>query len=371
MSHVAEAVLDARWLRTGIGRYIQTLLHDLKQKIPNVRLTCITMPEHVATVAPLCDRVIPLSCGIYTLTEQLLLPMIRRGATVFCSPHYNIPIFRQGRIVVTVHDMTHLLFPGYRRRISSRIYAEPMLRVACKRASHVVTPSDYTRRMLMERFRVDAENISTVPCAVDDIFRPHDKGKAAAMVQREHGIREPYMLYVGTAAPHKNVVGLLEAYHRLRSRNRDIPALVLVMPDGQRSAHIDEHLRFLMARSGIYRLTAVSDSSLVSLYCAACMTILPSFEEGFGLPVLESMACGTPVVCSNTGSLPEVAGKAAMYFSPQSIEDISSTIESLLGSPAAQQDLAAAGLERAATYSPNRAAAGYAAVLASVIAQQA
>jgi glycosyltransferase involved in cell wall biosynthesis len=365
-----EAVLDARWLRTGIGRYILTLLHELKRKIPRVRLTCITLPEHVAAVAPHCDRVVPLACGIYTLSEQLRLPLICREAAVFCSPHYNVPVLRRGSLVVTVHDITHLIYPGYARRMRSLFYAEPMLRIARKRASHIITPSNYTRKMLVERLHADPEKISVVPCAVHNVFQLQDKTEAAATVRRAHGIHRPYMLYVGTAAPHKNLRGLLEAYCHLRSRKPGTPALVLVLSDGRHSLHIDEHLRFLMARPGVHCLGAVTDASLAALYAAACMTILPSFEEGFGLPMVESMACGTPVLCSNTASLPEIAGDAALYFAPDSIEDIAGSIEKLLDCSAMQQKLSAAGLQRAAMYSASNAAIGYASVLSSVIDRQ-
>ena len=371
MTQPHEVVLDARWLRTGIGRYIVTLLRQLKQQLPLVSLTCITMPEYIETIAPYCDRVIPLACGIYSLKEQFSLPTIRRGASVFCSPHYNIPVFRQGKMVVTVHDVTHLIFPAYGRRMSSRLYAGPMLHMACARASHIVTPSSYTRQTLIDRLHVDPEKISAIHCAVDEVFHVRDKKEAAEAVLQSHGIDEPYMLYVGSTAPHKNLAGLLEAYQHIRARHHDVPGLVLVLPDRQKSAQGNDRLRSLMNGQGIRCLHAVSDHSLAELYCAAQMTLLPSFEEGFGLPAVESMACGTPVLCSNAASIPEIAGDAAGYFSPHSIEEIGYAIEELLNSTAMQFRLTAAGLERAELYSVERAATGYASVVSSVIERQA
>jgi glycosyltransferase involved in cell wall biosynthesis len=371
MTQPPEVVLDARWLRSGIGRYIITLLQQLKQQLPQVSLTCITMPEHIETIAPYCDRVIPLACDIYTLREQLALPAIRRGASVFCSPHYNVPLLRRGKIVATVHDITHLIFPAYGSRMSSRLYAEPMLRMACARVSHIVTPSNYTRQTLIDRLHADPEKISAIHCAVDEVFQLRDKKEAAERVEQAHGIDEPYMLYVGSTAPHKNLSGLLEAYERLRVRKRDTPALVLVLPERRSAAQADQRLGSLMNGPGIHRLHAVSDRSLADLYSAACMTLLPSFEEGFGLPAVESMACGTPVLCSNAASIPEIAGEAAGYFSPHSIEEMSCAIEELLNSTSMQLRLTALGLERAAMYSVERAATGYASVLSSVIAGQA
>jgi alpha-1,3-rhamnosyl/mannosyltransferase len=370
MTQVQEAVLDARWLKTGIGRYIVTLLRDLKSKIPNVHLSCITMPEHVDEIAPYCDEVIPLSCSIYTFAEQFRLPAIRRRAAVFCSPHYNIPVLRRGRLLVTVHDITHLLFPAYAGRLSSKLYAQSMLRLACGRASQIVTPSEYTRQLLIEHFSVDPERIASIPCAVAPIFYPRSREQSAEAVREAYGICEPYMLYVGSAAPHKNLVGLLEAYDQLRSRRRETPALVLVLSDYGHSSNYRARIRALMSQDGIYILSAVSDHSLAELYSAAGMTVVSSYEEGFGLPAVESMACGTPVLCSNVASLPEIAGDAALYFTPSSVEDMSRAIEQLLDSPAAQHRLAVAGMERAEMYSVGRASAAYASVLSSVIERQ-
>jgi len=370
MSLSREVVIDARWLRTGIGRYILTLLQELKQKLPDTLLTCITMRGHVEAVASHCDRVIEMNCGIYSVMEQARLPLVALRASVFCAPHYNVPVFRTGPLVVTIHDLTHLLFAGYRSRLRVRAYAEPMLRIACARAAHVVTPSHYTRQMLIERLRANPEKISVVPCAVNDVFRPLDKSEAAAQVQTSYGISEPYILFVGSTAPHKNLITLLTAYQRLLAKIPDIPPLVLVLPQNTPATRMDVTLMSLMALPRVRCLHAVTDRSLAFLYSAALMTVVPSFEEGFGLPVMESMACGTPVACSRAASLPEIAADDAVYFTPSSADAVASAIEQLLCSEKLQQRLAAGGLKRAAGYSISRAASAYASVVSSVISEE-
>jgi len=366
VSHPCEVVFDARWLRTGIGRYTLTLLRDLKKGLPDTLLTCITMPAHVQTVAPLCDQVIEMSCGIYSLTEQAQLTLIARNASVFCSPHYNIPIFRTGPLVATIHDLTHLIFPAYRRRLHARFYAELMLRVACSRAAHLVTPSHYTRQMLIDRLGADPDKISIISCAVSEVFRQRDKAEAASEVRESYGISPPYILFIGSTAPHKNLMTLLAAYRQLSSKRRDMPPLVLVLPQKSHSSLTDAKLLSLMAMPRVHSLHMVDDHSLASLYSAALMTVVPSFEEGFGLPVIESMACGIPVVCSRAASLPEIAGDNAIYFSPDSADDIATAIEQVLDSQALHQQLSAAGLKRAARYSGSHAAETYASILSSI-----
>lgn len=370
MSHSCEVVVDARWLRTGIGRYTLTLLQDLKPHLPDTLLTCITMPAHVEAVAPLCDQVIEMSCGIYSLAEQARLPLVARGAAVFCTPHYNIPVFRTGPLVVTIHDLTHLNFPAYRSRLHARLYAEFMLRLACARAAHVVTPSNYTRQMLVERLGADPDRISVIPCAVDESFRPRNKDEAANQVRATFNISTPYILFIGSTAPHKNLTTLLAAYQQLRVGRDDIPTLVLVLPRKSKPSRANSKLSPFAAAPGVHCLHAVADHSLASLYSAALMTVVPSFEEGFGLPVIESMACGTPVVCSHAASLPEIAGNAALYFPPASAEAMAAVIEQVIDSPTLQQRLAVAGIKRAASYSASYAAAAYASILSSITREQ-
>jgi alpha-1,3-rhamnosyl/mannosyltransferase len=365
-----EVVIDARWLRTGIGRYILTLLQELKQKLPDTLLTCITMPAQVEMIAHYCDRVVEMQCGIYSVMEQARLPMVARGASVFCAPHYNIPIFRKGPLVVTIHDLTHLLYSGYKSSIRARVYAEPMLRFACIRSSRVVAPSQYTRRMLVERLSADPEKISVIPCAVGDAFCPQAKDQAAERVRASYGLSGSYLLFVGSTAPHKNLETLLVAYQRLRARYSDAPGLILVLPQHPPASRMDTKLLSRMAMPGVHCLHAVSDRSLASLYSAALMTVVPSFEEGFGLPVIESMACGTPVACSHVASLPEVGGGHVVYFAPDSVEEMCSAIEQLLHSNELQRRLAAGGLQRAATYSASHAASAYASMLSSIIGAQ-
>jgi glycosyltransferase involved in cell wall biosynthesis len=368
VSGPCEVVIDARWLRTGIGRYILTLLQELKPNLPHTLLTCITMPAHVQAVAPLCDQVIEMDCGIYSLMEQARLPLVARSASVFCAPHYNIPVFRTGPLVVTIHDLTHLIFPAYRSRLRTRLYAEPMLRLACARAAQVVTPSRYTREMLIDRLGANPDKVSVVPCAVDAAFRPQVKSGAMKVVQERHGVSTPYILFVGSTAPHKNLITLLIAYQYLYAKRRDMPPLLLVLPGQAKKSQADARLLQLMTMPGVRCLRGVADDALASLYSAALMTIVPSCEEGFGLPVIESMACGSPVLCSRAASLPEIAGDSAIYFEPASGESIASGIEQLLDSDDLRQKFSMQGLERAGEYSASRAAAGYASVLSSAIA---
>jgi alpha-1,3-rhamnosyl/mannosyltransferase len=221
--------------------------------------------------------------------------------------------------------------------------------------------------MLIERLGADAEKIAVIPCAVAPVFRPIEKDQAAQLVNLFFGIAEPFFLCVTSTAPHKNLAALLAAYRNLRAHRSGIPRLVLVLPTSKPRVQSGLNLNSRLADPGVHRLNGVTDDELAALYSAALATIVPSFEEGFGFPAVESMACGTPVVCSSSASLPEVAAGCAEFFSPDSPEEIEQAICRVLDSSTTRSGLTTLGIERAAAFSPCRTAGDYAALIHSVI----
>jgi glycosyltransferase involved in cell wall biosynthesis len=347
-------VIDARWLRTGIGRYTLSLLQGLRPRLEKVCLTCITQPQYVDLVSGLCQRVILSDANIYGLKEQLALPWLARNASALYVPHYNIPVVWRRRLLVTIHDLNHLLDTTYRGSWKSSLYARPLLRLAATNADVIITPSEYTKAMLIGHLNVEPGRISVIPGCVASCFERKEKQEARSIVARKLGITRPYLLFVGNCAPNKNVPLLLDAMAQLRSRRADAPLLVLAGNACQLRPQVQAYGRNLGLQDQVVWLEKISDVLLAELYAAALMTIVPSFEEGFGLPVIESMACGTPVLCSQAASLPEVAGGAALYFSPHSCEQLTDKIECLMDSTATQEILIAAGLARSSLFSQKR-----------------
>jgi glycosyltransferase involved in cell wall biosynthesis len=349
-----SVVIDARWLRTGIGRYTLSLLQGLRNHLKNVFLACITQPQHVDLVSGLCERVITCDANIYGLKEQLALPWLARAASALYAPHYNIPIMWRRRLLVTIHDLNHLLDTTYRGSWKSRLYAKPLLSLAAANADVIITPSEYTKAMLSEHLNTEHGKISVIPCCVASCFHRKEEKEARSHVARQLGISRPYLLFVGNCAPNKNVPLLLESVAQLRSRRDDAPLLVLAVNECKWKPQMQDYGRRLGLHDQVIWLEKITDVLLAELYSAALMTIVPSFEEGFGLPVIESMACGTPVVCSHVASLPEVAGDAALFFSPHSCEQLTDNIEHLMHSTATRERLVAAGLERSSLFSQQR-----------------
>jgi glycosyltransferase involved in cell wall biosynthesis len=350
----AGVVIDARWLKTGIGRYTLSLLHGLRERLKNISLTCITQPQYLDLVSGLCERVITCDANIYGVKEQLALPWLARAASALYAPHYNIPVVWRRRLLVTIHDLNHLLDTTYRSSWKSRLYAKPLLSIAARSADVIITPSEYTKAMLSQHLHIDSARVSVIPGCVAACFQNKEKTAARSTVARKLGITRPYLLFVGNCAPNKNVGLLLQSLVQLRRRRDDAPLLVLAGNGCHWKPQMQEFGRRLGLQDEVVWLEKINDLLLADLYSAALMTLVPSFEEGFGLPVIESMACGTPVLCSQAASLPEVAGDAARFFSPYSCEQLTANIEQLMDSTALQEELIAAGLTRSSLFSQQR-----------------
>jgi len=222
-----------------------------------------------------------------------------------------------------------------------------MLNLVARKAEHIVTLSEYSKAQIVEHLGVAPAKITAIYCGVNGKFLCVDRKQAYAAVSEALGIQEPYLLFVGSLKPHKNIFTLLQAFALLRQR-QDIRQRLLIVGDDARwkSLLLEE-----CSRLGIHDTTTfvpyVTQELLPNVYAGAELLVMPSTIEGFGLPVLEAMASGTPVVCSRAASLPEVAGDAALYFDPASAEELADAIEKLLSSSELQENLRAKGLERA------------------------
>ncbi len=347
--------VDARWLVTGIGTYTLNLLRHLKLVDASMRLRALTTSSNARLLHPLCDELAIVDVPIYTIREQIEVPWASRHSHLLHVPHYNFPLMRRGPLLVTISDITHLLDPQYRASIKTRCYGRPMLRMAAKRADHVFTVSEYSKSQIIEQLEIPSDKITVAHNGVSEEFRPGNRQWASRVVANAMEVRLPYILFVGLLKPHKNIPGLLRAFAWLRSRPR-FEHMLLVIGAGSAQAVLQKEADALGIADYVVFRSYVPQHLLVSAYCGADLVVQPSFEEGFGLPVLEAMACGTPVACSRTASLPEVAGDGAAYFDPCSIEDMGCTIERVLLDSQWQQELRIRGLSRSASFTWLRSA---------------
>jgi glycosyltransferase involved in cell wall biosynthesis len=293
------------------------------------------------------------------LWEQTVLPWCARGGgrlriDVLHSPHHTTPLASCGcRRVVTIHDLTFLLLPE-RYPPTRRLYFQVVTRLSARVADAIIVPSEAVRGDVLRLVRVPPERLFVIPEAAGPAFHPQD-AVAIEAVRRRYGLEGPFLLSVGSLEPGKNRGRLLQAFARLQARGLKQTLVVA----GQRAWRYEGEAplaRRLGLADSVRFLGHVPQADLPALYSAADVFVFPSLYEGFGLPALEALACGTPVVASNVSALPEVVGDAALQVSPLDVEALVDAMERLLRDDRLRADLRERGLQRAGQFSWEKAA---------------
>lgn len=365
-----KIAIDARWITpnaSGIGVYTRELLHALtvldRKNEYVVLFDSAGMRERTIETASLRNSA-NVSCevfphGIFSPMSQLYLPglMKKLGIDVFHSPNYMIPLFAfprngKGRIagVITIHDVIPMIFPDHapksRKTKLFPLYRRLMIEVG-RRAHMIIADSDSSRRDIITHLRIPVarqERIKTVYCGLGSRLNT-DTGSRTARTGNEPGT----ILYVGRSDPYKNCIGLLSAFALVKKQCQFPVRLIMAGPPDARYPEIDGKIASLSLK-GVVDRRYLTDLELANAYKTADLLVLPSLYEGFGLPVLEAMAFGTPVVCSNRGSLPEVAGDAAIQVDPTDIAGLAAAMTRVLTNHALSTEMSAKGLRQAAGF---------------------
>lgn len=358
---------------TGIGRFLQGLLTEIAGSRPHLTTVALAPPEAPVPVSAPHIRIRRLPRCPTLYWDQVLLPraLRRLHATAFFSPYYKAPLLAPCPTVVTIHDLIPLRFPAYCRgpwllhAAAFRAWAGLLAR----RAAIVVTDSTHSRTDLVEGLGLPPERVRVIPIGVGETFRPAPSPEAVASAAARYGIRGPYLLTVGNFLPHKNLPRLVEAYGLLPEAQRARVSLVLAgTPAGHGPARPVD--RRSLARPGVLLPGFIAPEDLPHLYGGAIALVCPSLTEGFGLPVLEAMACGTPVVCARAGALPEVAGDAALYVDPTDAQSMAAGLARILEDEALRRELTSRGLARARLFEARKSTARLVDLLESIAAER-
>ena len=313
---LAMIYADQRWIGDhGIGRFARHVLADLEY-----------CPVSLAT-----NPAAPLDA--WRLTRALA--GLRRD-DLFFSPGYNTPLFCRAPFIFAIHDLSHIYCPENSSPTIQLYYATIMKR-ACHRAAKILTVSEFTRRQIVEWSGVSPQKVFNVGCGVDAAYQPEGD---------KYGLPFPYFLCVSNRKRHKNEFRVVEAFARAQ-----VDAGTHLVFTGEPMADIERWIERQKVRSRVNFVGVVPEEKLPALYRGAEALIFPSLYEGFGLPVLEAMACGTPVVTANVTAMPEVAEGAALLVDPTSVEEIARAVEKLVDDVSLRHQLREKGLVRATEFS--------------------
>jgi glycosyltransferase involved in cell wall biosynthesis len=353
--------IDARKIRDyGIGTYVRNLLRQLGRQTQSHEYVVLCHAQDwdaVEECGPLFRPVVE-AASAYSVREQFALPMdLRREAVdLFHAPHYVLPPLTPCRSVVTIHDCIHLRFPQYLPNRIGYAYARAQMWMATHKAARVITVSEASKRDILRYFRVPESRIDVIYNAIDERFWQEPAADEVERVRERYRLNAPFVLYAGNIKPHKNLERLIEAFNLLRHERADLKDVELLIIGDEISKYAT--LRRAVHRHKLHKHVRffgfVPDQTLAALYRLARVFVFPSLYEGFGLPPLEAMASGTPVITSNVSSLPEVVGDAALMIDPYEPAAIADAMRQILTDPILHADLRTRGLARAREFSWER-----------------
>jgi glycosyltransferase involved in cell wall biosynthesis len=278
----------------------------------------------------------------------LRLELSSKGLDLLHSPDFIPPFRRNFKSIITVHDLGFLLYPHFLTQDSARYYGQ--IDQAVKSTDHIIAVSESTKQDTIRLLGVPESKVSVIYEAANPLYRPLDRGEAREWAQRAYGLQE-YFLFVSTIEPRKNLPTLLHAFRDLLDQYKVKPMLAIVGRKGWLSDGIETLVDELQLRDAVQFLGRVPSKDLWYLYNGAYALVHPSFYEGFGLPPLEAMRCGTPVVCSNVSALPEVVGDAALLVPPEEVSEWTVAMWRVLHENDLRAELRTKGYERAKCFS--------------------
>ena len=324
---------------TGIGRYTNELVDHItkindEHKRTHEIVLFFNQPEYQNFIPPNpAVKKVLVNAPHYSLKEQtkFLKALNKEHCSMVHFPHFNVPNFYRKPYIVTIHDLTLSLFPG--RKMTKwyhRLAYHFTIKNAVKKAKKVIAVSKNTKEDIISHLKIPAEKIEVIYNGINPQFHIIEDLKEVEKTLKKYDIKKDFLLYTGVWRNHKNLTGLIEAFNILKNEKQiDINLVITGNPDPI-YPEVLHTIKALNLEKDIILPGLVSEQELVHLYNGAKIYVFPSFYEGFGLPPIEAMRCGTPVAASNTSSIPEICGEEnAVYFNPHIPQDIAEKIEML------------------------------------------
>ena len=342
---------------TGNEVYIRNLLHEFARLDQDTELIAYISKPGVEADLPARVQTRWVSENPYKRLGMDLAQHLRKDRPDLLHVQYTGPLFSPVPLVVSVHDVSYLEYPQYFTRFRS-VQLRITVRRTLERAARVLTPSEFSKSAILKHYRIAEEKVVVVPNAVAGQFRPIEREVAGAAVKKKFGIERPFVLTVGDLQPRKNHLGLVEAFEDVLRAEPQLPHdLVFVGKETWYSRELHRAVERSALRDRVHFTGFVEDSELVQFYGASDLFVFPSFYEGFGLPILEAMACGRAVACSKLTAMPEVANAAGILFDPGSRDEMARAMLDILRDPELRARLERLGVQRAAAFTWEKSAA--------------
>jgi alpha-1,3-rhamnosyl/mannosyltransferase len=357
--------LDARKLTDfGIGTYIEHLVEGLAEH-PDISPVLFVRPDHAERAQSLAPqaRVVELSSHGYTVGEQIQLPLAawREHVQLLHAPHYVVPLVAPCPVVTTVHDIIPLLYPPRQNTALALAYLRAMMRSALRRSRAVIAVSRTTRHDLIASFAADPRRVTVIPNGVDPAHGIRPPAEVLDDLKARLGLRPPVLLVIANDKPHKNVDLVLRAFHRA-VRNHRLAGQLVLAGGFEPGDPIEARAHTLGLGDRVRCVGRISGADLRGLYHVSSLLIHLALYEGFGLPILEAMAAGLPVIASNLGALREIGEGPAQLVHPQDVGEIATALARVLVDDPLRRRMIDAGRRKAERFTWHRTVDGTVAV---------
>ncbi len=352
---------------TGIGRYVQNLVLELLKEDKKNNYVLFVRKDFQEKFENENVKIVIADIPHYSVKEQIIFPLIiaNEKLDLVHFPHFNVPVFFQGKYIVTIHDLIKHSSKGKETTTKSGwIYwlkyfgYKFVFEKSVKRAFRIITPSKFVKDEIIKEYKICEDKIKVTYEGVDkklQITNYKLQIKSKSQILKKYGIEKPYLLYVGSVYPHKNIERLIEAIKKLNfsltPKSLTPITLVIVCARNVFSERLNNNVIRMKAGNYVNLVGFVSDQDLAVLYKEAEAFIFPTLSEGFGLPGLEAMSLGCPVICSEIPVLKEIYKDSAIYFNPLDFVDIAEKIKGFLSDKGMKEKLSLSGLKLAETYS--------------------
>lgn len=350
-----KVVLDARTANEhfpGIGRYVVNLAEALAKMPEDISVTLL-VNQSTRNHFQQLPNIPQVLCedSTFSIKQQWSIPSVLRTIhpDIYHSTYYLMPYVTSTPTVISFYDLIPFLFPQYFSTLK-RGMIFLAIKLALNKSNRIISISESTKNDLVRIFKIDPDRIVVAPLAAATQFKPQSTQQINNL-RDKYSLPKRYVLYVGSNKPHKNLLMLVKAWQKLNNSRRSyVPKLVISGYWDKRYVEPDQYVKDMNLQNDVICLGQVSDIDLPVLYSGACLFVFPSCYEGFGLPVLEAMSCGTPVACSNTSSLPEVVGDTGGMYSPDNIDEMIDVIDQMLSNDLSRMAFGIKAQERAKTY---------------------